>query len=75
MSKSDISGNSRTQADIARRALEMKQKAERGAVPHHPGSETPGEGQIQDVRPDEPPMGALNAEGHRPVLERSRKVR
>lgn len=24
---------------------------------------------------DQPPSGALNAEGHRPVLERSRKVR
>lgn len=74
MSNSSSSGkDEKTQADHARHALELKQKAER--EPQTPESRTAGEGQIQEARAGEPPMGALDAEGHRPVLERSRKVR
>lgn len=74
MSNSSSSGkNQKTQADHARHALELKQKAERDT--QKPESRTAGEGQIQEARANEPPMGALDAEGHRPVLERSRKVR
>lgn len=36
---------------------------------------TPGEGPTHMINPDAPVDGALDAEGHRPVLERSRKVR
>lgn len=75
MSNSENPENKDTQADHARRALEMKQEAEGKAVQHHPESRTAGEGQVKEARPDEPPMGALDAEGHRAVLERSRKVR
>lgn len=64
-----------TQADLAKRALEMKQKVEREPGSNIPESRTSGEGQVHEARPDEPTMGALDTEGHRPVLERSRKVR
>lgn len=64
-----------TQADHAKRALDMKQKAEHETEPNIPESRTAGDGQLRGARPDEPPMGALDAEGHRPALERSRKVR
>nr|WP_314444121.1 hypothetical protein [uncultured Sphingomonas sp.] len=62
-----------TQTDLARMALEKRQALrppERPATePSQPAfaAETP--------RPDYAPSGALDAEGHRPVLERSRKVR
>jgi hypothetical protein len=76
MSNSSSSGkDEKTQADHARHALELKQKAERERETQTPQSRTAGEGQIQETRADVPPMGALDAEGHRPVLERSRKVR
>ena len=38
-------------------------------------TDTPDEGRIAEPGGHNPPMGALDAEGHRPVLERSRKVR
>jgi hypothetical protein len=38
-------------------------------------TDTPNEGAIRGLNPNAPVDGALNAEGHRPVLERSRKVR
>lgn len=69
------SGKSETQADLARRALEAKQSAAKDARQPRPESRTAGEGQVQAQQPGAPPMGALDAEGHRPVLERSRKVR
>ena len=75
MSKSGSPKKQETQADLARRALDAKQKAEQKNPPHHPESQTAHEGQINQPRADEPPMGALDAEGQRPVLERSRKVR
>lgn len=53
----------------------MKLKAE-AAPPAHPDpGQAADEGmQLTNERPG-PPSGALDAEGHRPVLERSRKVR
>lgn len=58
----------------ARRALAMKRAAGDPAS-NRPRSRTAGEG-MQAVPNDRiAPSGALDAEGHRPVLERSRKVR
>jgi len=62
------------QSELSKRALEIKQSGE--APPAHPEPEdTPNDGIIPTTRPDHPPSGAFDAEGHRPVLERSRKVR
>ena len=62
------------QIRLAVKAMELK---ERGATaPDHPPSEDHGNVGIKSVpRPDYPPSGAFDAEGHRPVLERSRKER
>lgn len=64
-----------TQKDIAHKA--MKLKSENAPAQQHLDHQenTAGEGPISDRLRDEPVMGALDAEGHRPVLERSRKVR
>jgi hypothetical protein len=66
------SGSSDLQ-DNARRALAMKQA--NWSEPDHPTSSTAGEGMRPLPNRDIAPSGALNEEGHRPVLERSRKVR
>lgn len=58
----------------AHRALAMKQAAGDPAT-NRPSSRTAGEGMQAVPNESIPPSGALNAEGHRPVLERSRKVR
>ena len=56
----------------AEKALKLKSEAE---PPHHPEpGQTADEG-MQPTGTSGAPMGALDAEGHRPVLERSRKVR
>lgn len=60
------------QRDPARRALAAKQAAKRPARPA-PGR-TAGQG-MRATKRATAPSGALDAEGHRPVLERSRKVR
>jgi hypothetical protein len=65
----------KTQAELAEKALKLKHAARAQATEHPENEPTPGEGAITRERPDQPPMGALDAEGHRPVLERSRKVR
>ncbi|MBU2168499.1 MAG: hypothetical protein KKF88_11755 [Alphaproteobacteria bacterium] len=53
----------------------MKLKAE-SAPPAHPDpGQTADEGMQPTHERDIAPSGALDAEGHRPVLERSRKVR
>lgn len=75
MSNSGSSKKQPTQAELSRRALEAKQKAEKDKQPQHPESRTAGEGQVTESQPGAPLPGALDAEGHRPVLERSRKVR
>ena len=64
-----------TQADLARKALDRRRAAEARAAPHPETAPTPHEGPVATPRPDAPPSGALDAEGQRPVLERSRKVR
>jgi hypothetical protein len=38
-------------------------------------TDTPNEGTVRGLNPNAPVDGAFDAEGHRPVLERSRKVR
>lgn len=65
----------KTQKDIAEKALKLKDE---GAPPQDHldrQDKTAGEGPISDRNREEPVMGALDAEGQRPVLERSRKVR
>jgi len=62
-----------SQAELAEKAVRMTEK---GAEQLHPENEpTVDAGHVPTPRPDQPPSGALDAEGHRPVLERSRKVR
>ncbi|MDZ4375236.1 MAG: hypothetical protein U1C74_27960 [Phenylobacterium sp.] len=56
----------------ARDAMELKAKA---APPSHPVDRTPDEGMNSQPNTGIAPSGALHAEGQRPVLERSRKVR
>lgn len=64
----------RSQAALSREALRTKQ-ANQGS-PHHPQSGvTAHEGMASSPNTGIAPSGAFNEEGHRPVLERSRKVR
>ena len=56
----------------ARKALELTRSADE---PDRPVSRTADNGMHPIANRDIAPSGALNAEGHRPVLERSRKVR
>lgn len=67
--------NNKTQANHAYRALNIKTKTNEKKQTRIPQSRTAGDGQIREERADAPTSGALQAEGHRPVLERSRKVR
>jgi hypothetical protein len=62
------------QAAIAAKAMALK---EAGAAPSDRPSAagSVAEGFKSVPRPDYPPSGAFDAEGHRPVLERSRKER
>ncbi len=70
MSKRD---HTPSQAELSEKALDIRRNAE---PPPRPDNEpTAHEGPVAKPRPDQPPSGALDAEGHRPVLERSRKVR
>lgn len=64
-----------TQQDIAAKAMDLKQKGEQQPEHLEHQTATSNEGAITGSNGHEPPMGALDAEGHRPVLERSRKVR
>lgn len=62
-----------TQPDIAARAMELKNAA---PAPHHPSPErTAHEGMNDTPNTGIAPSGAFDAEGQRPVLERSRKSR
>lgn len=64
-----------TQSGIAARAMKLKQQ---GAQPREylkHQSRSSGDGPIAGPNVEKPVSGALDAEGHRPVLERSRKVR
>jgi hypothetical protein len=65
----------KSQKDIAEKALEMK-NANAPSQDHLDHQEkTAGEGPINERNTHEPVSGAHDAEGQRPVLERSRKVR
>lgn len=70
----DIEADKSRQITLAGNAFELKKAGTK--PPDHPITEdhaNPG----PDLAPrtDYPPSGAFDAEGHRPVLERSRKVR
>lgn len=62
------------QQQLAHKAAAMK--AERDAMVHRPDNDDHADkGMISTPFEDQAPSGAFDAEGHRPVLERSRKVR
>ena len=64
-----------SQSEVAAKAMKLKQQ---GAQPREylkHQSRSSGDGPIAATNVEEPVSGALDAEGHRPVLERSRKVR
>jgi hypothetical protein len=69
----------RTQTSIMEEALRRRRAAEADAPAHPQNVPTASQGAIRQPRADQPPRsaldGALDAEGQRPVLERSRKVR
>ncbi|MFN4287428.1 MAG: hypothetical protein ACK4E3_02880 [Brevundimonas sp.] len=60
------------QAGLARKALRRKQQAERPPIPTYRNAR---KGMRPSPNSKIAPSGALSAEGQRPVLERSRKVR
>lgn len=62
-----------SQKHLSEKAAKMK--AEPGSSKRPDVEEHADEGLNPQPRPDYPPSGAFDAEGHRPVLERSRKVR
>lgn len=64
-----------SQKELAAKALRQKREAEAHAPAHPQNTPTPREGPVPVPRPDAPPSGAFDAEGQRPVLERSRKAR
>jgi len=53
----------------------LKLKSEATPEPHPDSGRTADEGMQPTNEREGAPSGALDAEGHRPVLERSRKVR
>lgn len=62
------------QQKLAEAALRLKTENDDG--PHHPATEDHAdEGMTSKPFADQAPSGAFDAEGHRPALERSRKVR
>ena len=69
-----VSGARQELVSNARRALAMKHAAGDPAA-DRPSSRTADEGMQAVPNDGIAPSGALDAEGHRPVLERSRKVR
>ena len=62
-----------TQKDLADKAMALK--AEAGDPAHPAPGQTADEGMNPTPRSGIAPSGAFGAEGQRPVLERSRKVR
>ena len=59
---------------LGKKTLALKQANEE--PPHHPPTGDHANGGTQSLPwLDQPPSGAFDSEGHRPVLERSRKVR
>jgi hypothetical protein len=73
MTEKDTDTGPAAQAALANKAMELKKAA---PEPHHPSSErTAHDGMADSPNTGIAPSGAFNAEGQRPVLERSRKVR
>lgn len=65
----------KTQSDIAAKALKLKQQGEPPRDYLARQSSSAGDGPIAALNANEPVSGALDAEGQRPILERSHKVR
>jgi len=65
------------QVRLAEKALKLKEQDAQRDDPEYleRQTDTADQGRIDGPSDHDPPMGALDAEGHRPVLERSRKVR
>lgn len=69
----DAKTGSARQQDLAGKAMELKNAA---PAPRHPSPERSAhDGMAARPNTTIAPSGAFDAEGHRPVLERSRKVR
>lgn len=65
---------SAAQVEQSQHALAVKQAG--ASEPDHPKTGDHADEGVKSIPfEDQPPSGALDAEGHRPVLERSRKVR
>ncbi|MGE3745772.1 MAG: hypothetical protein AB7G25_08720 [Sphingomonadaceae bacterium] len=64
-----------TQSELSQKAHSSKRanKSDKDYLDRQ--TDTPNEGAVTRLNPDAPAEGDLDAEGHRPVLERSRKVR
>jgi hypothetical protein len=60
---------------LAEKALEMRKEADKHAPEHPENTPTPDEGMQPVPNEGAPPSGNFEAEGHRVVVERSRKVR
>jgi len=65
--------NERTQSDIAAEAERLRAEAEAQKRPD--SAPTADSGMNPQPNEDIAPSGALDAEGHKPVVERSRKAR
>lgn len=68
----------RSQADIAREALAMKQEAEKQGEekkPPHFEERTADEGMRSDPHEDQAPSGALDHAGQLPAMQRSKFAR
>lgn len=66
-------GKQAAQVAPAQHAMDLKSAA---PAPDHPLPDpAPDDGMASTPQKGQPPSGALDAEGQRPVLERSRKVR
>lgn len=73
MSPDKKTGKPAAQLAPAQRAMDLKAAA---PPPEHPLPDpTPDAGMTSTPQEGQAPSGALDAEGQRPVLERSRKVR
>ncbi|MET1753960.1 hypothetical protein ABVV53_00555 [Novosphingobium sp. RD2P27] len=64
----------KSQSELSQEALSAKKASEDQEYLDRQ-TDTPDTGAVQGRNPDAPVDGALNAEGHRPVVERTRKER
>lgn len=69
----ETSTSKTTQKDLSEKAMDLKSKATE--QPHPESGKTADEGMNPTPRTGIAPSGAFGAEGQRPVLERSHKVR